>query len=583
MLTGLRIKEFGPFDAVAVEFGLGLNVVSGDEAAVRVLLVDALGAALGGPVAADVVRPRTSASVEARFALTAESPAEQWLRAQGLGGRDLVITREMVADGRSRAKVNGRDMAVEALAVLGDLLIEITGAHGGGRLVRPAVQRDVLDAFGGPSLEALRTEIAERLERRQALRAEQHALKEAERDRIRQIDTLTQQIREIDAAAPQPGEDEALAARRARLLNAERLAASARAAYTALTEAEGQAATDPLGRAKAALRDAASVDPLLARIADRLEALAGEFAQVTDELGQYVTSVEARPGELAAITHRLEVLRGLRQKYGDSVDAMLTFRAQASSALTALQGSDARGPQIGAEILTLERELADRCERLSVLRRETAARFAAEVDAQLAVLEMGRMRLTIAFARDPDPDGLPMGDQRVAVGPAGADRVTFLLGGASGEASKPIEEAVSGGDLSRVMLVFRHVLAGTGGAQVMVSADIDDGVGTRTARALGQVLDAVGRTRQLICMTRLPQVACLAGRHVLVEKETVGGRSRVQIRALEPKDRVGEIARMLSGRMPATVAREYAAELLGRAQRTSGAAIIPGEARGGGA
>lgn len=493
MLTGLRIKEFGPFDAVAVEFGPGLNVVSGDEAAVRVLLVDALGAALGGSVAADVVRPRASASVEARFALTAESPAEQWLRAQGLGGRDLMVTREVVADGRSRAKINGRDMAVEALAVLGDLLVEITGARGGGRLARPAVQRDVLDAFAGPSLEALRAEIAERLERRQALRAEQHALKDAERDRIRQIDTLTQQVREIDAAAPQPGEDEALAARHDRLLNAERLAASARSASTALTEAEGQAATDPLGRAKAALRDVASVDPMLARIADRLEALAGEFAQVTDELGQYVTGVEARPGELAAINHRLEVLRDLRQKYGDSV-----------------------------------------------------------------------------------------GDQRVAVGPAGADRVTFLLGGASGEASKPIEEAVSGGDLSRVMLVIRHVLAGTGGAQVMVSADIDEGVGTRTARALGQVLDTVGRTRQLICMTRLPQVACLAGRHVLVEKETAGG-SRMQIRALESKDRVGEIARMLSGRMPATVAREYAAELLGRAQRTSGAAIIPGEARGGGA
>lgn len=582
MLTGLRIKEFGPFDAVAVEFGPGLNVVSGDEAAIRVLLADALGAALGGPIAADVVRPRASASVEARFAITAESPAEQWLRAQGLGGRDLVITREIVADGRSRAKVNGRDMAVEALAVLGDLLIEITGARGGSRLARPPVQRDVLDAFGGPSLEALRSEIAERLERRQALRAEQHSLKDAERDRIRQIDTLTQQIREIDAAAPQAGEDEELAARRARLLNAERLAASARSAYTALTETEAQAATDPLGRAKAALRDVAPVDPMLVRIADRLEALTVEFAQVTDALGQYVTSVEARPGELAAINHRLDVLRDLRQKYGESVDAMLKFRTHAASTLATLQGSDARGPEIASEVATLERELADRCERLSVLRRETAARFAADVDAQLTALEMGRVRLTIAFARDPDPDGLPMGDQRVAVGPAGADRVTFLLG-ASGEASKPIEEAVSGGELSRVMLVIRHVLAGTGGAQAMASADIDDGTGTRTARALGQVLDAVGRTRQLICMTRLPQVACLAGRHVLVEKETVGGRSRVQVRALEPKDRVGEIARMLSGRMPATVAREYAAELLGRAQRSSGTAIVPGEARGGGA
>ncbi|MGQ0548847.1 MAG: DNA repair protein RecN [Armatimonadota bacterium] len=580
MLTGVRIKDFGPFEAVAVEFGPGFNVVSGDEAAARTL-IDAIGAALGGPVAADAVRPRASASLEARFALTAESPAEQWLRAQGLGTRDLVVTREVAADGRSRTRVNSREMPLEALQVLGDLLIEVNAAQGSGRLLRPSAQRDVLDAFGSPSLDALRGEIAERLERRQALRAEQQSLKDAERDRLKHIDILTQQVREIDAAAPQPGEDEALAARRARLLNAERLAASARDAYTALTEAEGQAATDPLGRAKAALRDVASVDPLLGRIADRLEALAGEFAQVTDELGQYVTGVEARPGELAAINHRLDVLRGLRQKYGDSVDAMLKFRAQASSTLSTLQGSDARGPQIASEMLALEHELADRCERLSVLRRETAARFAADVDAQLATLEMGRLRLTVTFARDPDPDGILTGDQRVAVGPAGADRVTFLLGGASGEAPKLIEQAVSGGDLARVLLTIRHVLAAAGGIQTMLSADIDEGVGTRTARALGQVLDAVARARQLICVTRLPQVACLAGRHVLVEKEAAGARGRVQVRALEAKDRVGEIARMLSGRMPATVAREYAAELLGRAQRTSAASIIPGDARGG--
>ncbi|MGH2404341.1 MAG: DNA repair protein RecN [bacterium] len=582
MLTGLRIREFGPLDAVAVDFGPGLNVVSGDAAAARAMIVDALGAALGGAVPADAVRSRGSASVEARFTLTADSPADKWLRTQGLGGRDLVIAREMGADGRSRARVNGREISLEALAMLGDLLIETVGPHAGGRLLRPQAQRDVLDAFGGPALETLRAEIAERLERREALRAEQHSLKDAERDRLRQIDLLTQQVREIDAAAPQPGEEEALEARRARLHNAERLAASARGAYGALAEAEGQAAMDAVVRAKEALRDGASVDPLLGRIAERLDALAGGFAEVTDELGRYVTGVEAQPGEFAAINHRLDVLRGLRQKYGDSVDAMLKFRAEAAATLSALQGSDARGPRIASEVHAVERELADRCERLSVLRRQTAARFSADVDAQLTTLELNRLRLTVAFARDPDPDGLQMGDQRVAVGPAGADRVAFLLCGPSGEAAKPIEQAASGGDLSRVLLAIRHVLAGAGGAQVVVSADVDEGAGTRTARALGQVLDAVARTRQLICITHLPQVACMAVRHVLVEKEAAGSRGRIQVRALEPKERVNEIARMLSGKMPATVAREYAAELLGRAQRSSGGSIMPGETRGGG-
>ncbi len=579
----LRIKDFAMLDAIAVEFGPGLNVLTGDEAAGTLIIVEALTAALGGQATGEIVRPRAaSATVEARFARTGESPADRWLRTQGVEGRELVIVREMAADGRSRARINGREVTMEMLRDLGDLLVEITGPHAGGRLLRPSAQLDLLDAFGGPALEVLRSEIAERLQARTALRAEQHALKDAERDRFRQIETLTQQIREIDAAAPQPGEEEALATRRTRLLNAERLAAAAQAAYAALTEAEGQAAPDPLGRAKAALRDVASVDPLIGRIAERVDALTSGLAEVADELGRYVAGVEARPGELAAIDYRLELLRGLRRKYGDSVDAILKFRGEAAAILSRFQGSDARGPQIASELLSLERELADRCERLSVLRQETAARFAADVDHQLSTLEMGRTRLTVAFARDPDPDGLPMGDQRVAVGPAGMDRVTFLIGSASGEAPKPLEEEAAGGDRSRVLLAIRHVLAASGGVPVMVCGDVDEGVSSRTARAVGQLLDAVARTRQVLCITHLPQIACLADQHVWVEKDAAaGGRPRIQVHMLGPKERAEEVARMLSGRMPASIAREYAAELLSRARRRTGAGAASREARGG--
>ncbi len=579
MLLELRIQEFAVIESAAIEFGPGLNVMTGETGAGKSIIVDALTAALGARAASDLIRTGAPAArAEARFAVDPEGPAGRWLDEHGLAGgggargtedlSDLVVAREIAPEGRSRAWINGRPATVGMLRELGDLLIEVAGQHEGQRLLRPQAHLGLLDAFGGDVVEALRAEVGRLVRRRSELRAEQKALIEGERDRLRQVEMLRHQVDEIEAARFELGEEEELSVRRARLFHAERLAGAASAAYAGLYEADGQAAVDRIGQARSALREAAGLDPALEVLAGRIGAIAGELAEVAHELARYSRGIEADPEELARVEERLDLLRRLRRKYGETLEAVLGYRDEAAAALARLGASDARVAEIAATLEGLELDLAERCARLSRLRREAASRLESGVELALRSLEMASTRLIVGFGDDSDPDGLLLGDRRVAVGSDGADRVEFLLAANPGEAPRPLARIASGGELSRIMLALRHVLAEAGAVPVFICDEVDAGVGSRAAGSVGGLLAAVGRKRQVLCVTHLPQVASLADRHYWVSKETSGGRTRVRVRPLGPQERVEEVARMLGGRRPTQIAREHALELLRRGGRS---------------
>ncbi len=579
MLLELRIQEFAVIESATIEFGPGLNVLTGETGAGKSIIVDALNAALGTRASADLIRTNAPAArVDARFAVDPSGPAWRWAEEHGLNAQDgaggleaaceLVIAREIAPEGRSRAWINGRAATAAMLRELGDLLIEVAGQHEGQRLLRPQAHLGLLDAFGGDALEAQRAEVGEMVRRRAALRAEQKALIDGERERLRQEEMLRHQVDEIDAAGLQPGEEEELSLRRVRLQNAERLAAAATTAYAALYEADGQAAVDRMGQARGALREASGLDPALAALAGRIEALAAELTEVARELGRHARGIEVDPGELARVAERLDLLRRLRRKYGDTVEEVLAHRDLAASALARLECGDARAREIAAALEEIEQDLAGRCARLSRLRREAASRLEAGVEQALRSLQMEHTRLIVEFGSDPDPDGVPLEGRRVAVGPDGADRVEFLLAANPGEAPRPLARIASGGELSRIMLALRHVLAEAGGVPVFICDEVDAGVGSRAAGSVGGLLAGVARRRQVLCVTHLPHVASLADRHYWVTKETGGGRTRVRVRSLGPRERVEEVARMLGGRRPTPIAREHALELLRRGGRS---------------
>jgi DNA repair protein RecN (Recombination protein N) len=575
VLAELRIQDFAVVESVGIDFGPGLNVLTGETGAGKSIIVDALTAAMGARASSDLVRSGAPAArVEARLAVQRGTAAAQWLADQGITDAEIVVAREIAVDGRSRGWINGRPATIGMLRDLGDLVVEVMGQHESQRLLRAQTHLDLLDALGGPPVQALRADVAGLVGRRQALRAERDALRAGERDRLRRVDLLRHQVTEIEAARIEPGEEAGLLARRARLVHAERLAAAAAGAYGALYDADDGAATDRIGQARGALRDVAGIDPALVPLAERIDAIAAEVAEVAHELAAYREKLEDRPDELAAVEERLALFQMLRRKYGDTIEAVLAFRDEAAAELGRLDAGDARLAEIGPEIDAVEADLTGRCARLSTLRRQAAERLEGGVQREFGVLDLKRARLSVMLAHEPDPEGVSVNGERVAVGPSGADRAEFLFAPNPGEEPRPLARIASGGELSRVMLALRHVLAAAGGVPVVVFDEVEAGIGARTAGAVGHVLLAAARTRQVLCITHLAEIAGLADQHYWVAKDVVRGRTRVKVQPLSSEERVEEIARMLSGRMPTPIARKYANELLeqGRRKRAAGAA-----------
>jgi DNA repair protein RecN (Recombination protein N) len=573
VLVELRIRDFAVVERALIEFGPGLNVLSGETGAGKSIIVDALSTVAGARATSEVVRAGAAAArVEARFAPTHAPGAARWLEAQGLADDELVVAREIGADGRSRAWINGRPATVGMLRELGEQLVEIIGQHEGTRLLRPATHLELLDAFAGAAALALRDEVAAGVARRAALLAEREALTAGERDRQRRVEWLRHELAEIDAARLRPGEDAELEARRARLVHAGRLAGAAAAAYAALYERDDGAAVDRLGQARAVLREAAGLDPALAAVAAQVDALSGAVVEVARELAAYRDRIEAQPDELEVVEERLAQLAALRRKYGATLEEVAAAREAAAAELARLAGSEERLAAITGELADLERALAAQCTRLSGLRAAAARRLEAGVGRELEALDLRRARLTVTLGREPDPDGLVVDGERVAIRASGVDRAEFLFTPNRGEEARPLAKIASGGELSRVALALRHVLAAAGQVPVMVCDEVDAGIGARTAGAVGALLVGASRARQVLCVTHLPQIASLADRHFWVAKDVARGRTQVQVRRLDGRERVEEIARMVSGKLPTPVAREYAVELLGQARRRRAAA-----------
>lgn len=563
MLRELHVRDFVLLDDVRVEFEPGLNVLTGETGAGKSMLVDALGAVLGQRTPSDVVRTGASA---ARVAAVFEAASVPQLRSVvdelGLPWEDgvLVLVREI--GGRARAYVNGQPTTVGALRRLGTLLAEIHGQHEGQRLLEPASHRELLDAFGGGDLLSLRARTEELFDRWRQLRSELRALDVGERERAQRVDLLRFQISEIDAVRPRPGEVEELVGLRTRMVNAERLRESVAGAYQALYGDEG-AAADRVGRAAVLLRQAASWDPALVPLVEALESVEAQLSDLSREVHAAVERAESDPARLEEIESRLAALRALLRKYGDTVEAVLDYRERAARELAALENADSRRAELERQVATVEAQLASAVRDLSAARSATARRLEKAILQHLQDLAMPGARFRVRLDVEEDPDGLPVGGRRVAVAAWGADRVEFLLSTNPGEPPRPLHRVASGGELSRVMLALRTVLARADPPTVMVFDEVDSGVGGRTGHVIGAKLSELAGVCQVLCVTHLPQIAALAHHHLAIRKVTERGRTRTVVEVLDQEARVEEIARMLSGPSPTETARRHARELLG--------------------
>jgi DNA repair protein RecN (Recombination protein N) len=559
MLLELRIENLLLIERAELRPGPGLNSITGETGAGKTVLAHALDLLLGGKPRPGIVRPGASeAYVEGVFELAAgllDEPELAELRERIAEPSDvLVLARRVGAEGRTRAFVQGRSASAADLRELGGRLVAFFGQHEHRRLAVASAQLDLLDRFCGREQLAARDRLVSVYTRAREVGRELDGLREQASRRDRDLDLLTFEIEEIEALEPTEDEERDLRADRERLRRIDALRTAAVAGSEAVVPEDDETAGVGALLAEAErLADAvAGVDPELDALAERLQGLRIEAEDLGRELRGYAASLEGEPGRLQEVEERLELYERLERKHGGSVASVLAHAERCRAERDQLLNAEVATGRAEAALAEAEAEQGELAARLSASRAEAAPRLAAAVESELSALAMADG----AFSVELEPrDGL---------GPTGAERVEMLLAPNPGVPPAPLRDAASGGELSRVMLALMTV-AGAGSAGTLVFDEVDAGVGGQTARAVGERLRSLGESRQLLCITHLPQIAALASGHFRIEKSADDALALATVEALAGEGVVEELCRMLGAAGSDEGARRHAEELLAAA------------------
>ena len=569
MLRVLRIENLAIVASAEIEFGPGLNLLTGETGAGKSIVVDALGLVCGERADGDLVRTgEEKGTIEAIF----DVPQDFDFEAHGLGIQEadgeVAIRRELLASGRSRAMINGVTVSLSALKSVGQELVQIHGQHQHHALLNADFHLSFVDMFAG--LEG-KAERARRLfECAVAADAALRDFKEKAGQYGRERDALRFQIDEIRRAALQPGEEDSLREERVRLRNAERLGELTGEASRLLDGTEEDSESSLISRMRSLgkrLDEISRLDPRAVRDASTQQS--ETLARLNDwsaELSEYVASLEAQPGRIDEVESRLSTLERLKKKYGTSTDEIITFLTDSEARLSALDDPDAEEKRMSAASQAAWSAYAGVASGLSKERRTVASRLQKAVAKELSDLAMAQCRFEVRF--EPRSPGADL-DWRAQ----GLETGEFFLSANPGEELKPLKSVASGGELSRALLALQSLLnAHPSGA--VVFDEVDAGIGGAVAEAVGRRLARVARERQVLCVTHLAQVSAFADRHFVVEKRVVRGRTITDVREVTGRDRVREVARMLAGEVVTGSAEKNAEELIGRVRR------VPSETAG---
>ncbi|MCU0225879.1 MAG: DNA repair protein RecN [Acidobacteria bacterium] len=559
MLRQVRIENLVLARELLLEFDPGLNLITGETGAGKSLIVGAVALALGGRGEAAMVRQgEDRAVIEALFDVAERPDLQQRLTRAGyeIKGNEILVRREVGADGRSRGFLNGASVTIALLKDLLAGLVEMHGQHEPQTLFQPELHRAILDRFGRH--EELLAEV--RRESKAIREIDQRLTELADRaaQRRARIELVTFRLAEFDAVRPLPGEEQKLRAERERLRHAEALGEALRAAFELLYEGEG-AALDRIHAAARRLRPQGSVDPLYTDLADRLDDVRSQIDDVAADIRSQLDEAAADPARLEQLEERLVALERLRRRFdGASLEDIV---GEAESMRREL--GELIGQGDSAELLAREREsrvaaYAAAAGRLTAARSEAAERLAASTGRLMRELMMPNAKLEVEFQ--------PGTVEELAGSPAGAEgveQVEFLLAANPGEPARPLRKVASGGELSRVMLALDLSLERGLPRRTLLFDEVDQGIGGEAADVLAEFLAKVGRRHQVICITHLPSIAARAERHVSVTKKLKAGRTHVVVKVLDDEDdRVEEVARMLGGTMVTDTARRHAEAMI---------------------
>lgn len=537
MLLSLHIQNIALIEECRLSLENGLNILSGETGAGKSIIIDALSFVLGSRADKSLIRyGAPSATVEAQFAVSADLyPLMQEL---GLEPEDTLIIRRTMTDTRNDVKVNGQGFSLAMLKRLTSALVDIHGQHEHQSLLSVASHLSLLDRYAQSEVEPLAAQVQEAYRQYKTIRSQLLSFGD-ERERARKLETLAFQIEDIEKVAPKEGEEEELLANREKMRNAEKIVSSVAKTYAVLDGEEGSGALPALSMAYSVLVSVSRYDPAIEELAARLDSARIEVDDIASTLRDYADSFDYDGRAQERVESRVDAIKRLKRKYGATVEEVLQsldeFRAEYDRLSTAQEEID----RLQDRLSDATAALYNACMRLSKARRAAAERFENEIAQQLAQLAMKGTRFAVRFAPLPADD-----DFEDSVSANGFDSVEFLISPNEGEPLKPLAKIASGGEMSRFMLALKSILASLDHIDTLVFDEIDTGISGVVAHTVAQKLYDISRTKQVIAITHLPQLASFAAHHYLISKATTEGKTRTYLTLLQGDDRIGEVARL---------------------------------------
>ena len=552
MLELLHIENIAIIEAADIEFAPGFNALTGETGAGKSIVIDSLSAVLGQRTSRELIRTGADkAFVSAAFSGVAPELAEE-LGIQPEADGTLLLQREIQTDGKNVCRVNGRPVTVSQLRALGAKLLNIHGQHDGQQLLDEEQHIVYLDSFG--KTEKLKETYTMKYKRFTDIRRQIQSLQMDEAEKARRVDTLKYQIEELRRAKLKPGEEEELTTRRGMLRNAEKfLDAVAGADYALNGDDSGGGALSALRQAQDALGAVRHLDDGFGQLYERLSEAYSEVYDIAATVEDKRGELDVSPGELDRVEGRMDQLYRLKKKYGATVEDMLDYLERCQTELAQIEDAGDTLERLEQELSRAEKETRQAAQALSDARRAAAERLTEQILTELQQLDMGKIRFAVDFAEKPlDGDGM--------------DAVRFLMSANTGEALRPIHKIASGGELARIMLAMKNVLSEQDHVGTMVFDEVDTGVSGRAAQKVAEKMARISRSKQVLCVTHLPQLAAMADTHFSVEKGEKNGRTYTEVRRLEREQRRQELARLTGGSHVSQTMLDGAEELLEQAE-----------------
>jgi DNA repair protein RecN (Recombination protein N) len=567
MLLELKIKNFVIIEDLAISFGRGLNILTGETGSGKTILIDALSGVLGEKMTTDMIRTGfEKATLEATFDISSAPQVRRILDESGIDCDDdaLVLRRELYSSGKGRSFANAVQIPASKLKEISEYLIDIHGQNEHQNIVKVSRHRELLDSFGG--LESEVAAVRAIHEKLQDLKDRLNSFEIDEREKARRIEFNSFAIREIDAAGLKTGEDEELKSESVLLNNSEKLFKEINNASRLMGGDGG--ILQKLKMAEQGLSKISEYDPEIAGILDTIKQALYSLEDASAYLRDYESNIDFSPERINQVEERLALISSLRKKYGDTIQDILNYADRARKELEFINSGEEEMERLKAQYRQAVKEAKELALRLSDRRKEVARRLESRIVKELADLGMSGTQFRVSIQREVNPQGeIEADNKRYVLYPHGLDRIEFLLSANVGEDLRQLRKVASGGEMSRIMLAIKNVILSADIVESLVFDEVDAGIGGKIAEIVGRKLKSLAGNRQVLVVTHLPQIAAMSDSHYSVLKGKTGERITTLVKQLNPKEKVKEIARMLAGETVTDLSIKHAEEMVRNAEK----------------